>query len=609
MYRRISAVTLSATLLISALAATLVLSETAEGTPPSPTPATDLDYRIEDGHAVIRGCGGHDCRDGLIIPSTIETGSGTFPVSHIADYAFEYPDDDDEEDGEPELIIVGDVIIPDSVTSIGKGAFADQKFITQVTVGNGVQTIGDEAFDNARALTSLTLGTSVTTIGADAFYDAALATVTIPDSVTSIGDAAFRSNSITSLTLGSGLQTTGNYAFANNSIGHLVLPDAPTTLGQYSFTNSNITAIDFGASITSIGFSAFSSNQLTSVTLPASVVSIADRAFAYNPTLTEFLLEGPTPSGTAQVFTSSPNLTEVVYRPVHTYPATWAGLPTRAVARPPGPPTEVTATPGDTTATVTWSAPATSDATVTAYTITSTPHERTCLWSTGPLTCEITGLTNGTAYTFHAVATSVAGNSTSSSASTPVVPAARVIAPPPPPPPVETVPATTTPAATTRSDPPPNLIPTINTIRLLPPLNSSPPITATPRQQVSLAGTGFTPEETVHLVIASTPQILASGTADGTGAVSLTGIAPADLAPGQHTLALYAPESGHGWRQAALVEATLPATGDAGAVAPWSLLALTTGALFWLTGRGRSRGRCDDHIDPNSEHALEAINR
>ena len=57
---------------------------------------------------------------------------------------------------------------------------------------------------------------------------------------------------------------------------------------------------------------------------------------------------------------------------------------------------------------------------------------------------------------------------------------------------------------------------------------------------------GFVPFETVQLVVASTPTVIATGTADAKGSVTITGNLPAGLANGAHTLSLFAPVSGVG---------------------------------------------------------------
>ena len=88
----------------------------------------------------------------------------------------------------------------------------------------------------------------------------------------------------------------------------------------------------------------------------------------------------------------------------------------------PGPPTGLTATPGDGTASVAFTAPANAGGSaIINYTATSTPGGITGNATTSPVL--ITGLTDGTAYTFTIVATNGVGPSVASAASTAVTPA------------------------------------------------------------------------------------------------------------------------------------------------------------------------------------------
>ena len=81
--------------------------------------------------------------------------------------------------------------IPNSVTTIGGGAFSGCSGLTSVTIPNSVTTIGG-AFYDCSGLTSITIPYSVTTIGGGAFSGCSgLTSVTIPNSVTSIGEVAF----------------------------------------------------------------------------------------------------------------------------------------------------------------------------------------------------------------------------------------------------------------------------------------------------------------------------------------------------------------------------------------------------------------------------------
>ena len=83
-------------------------------------------------------------------------------------------------------------IIPNSVTSIGDGAFYNCKSLQSITIPNSVTKIGNRAFSGCGSLQSITIPNSVTKIGDGAFYWCnSLQSVTIPNSVTKIGDEAF----------------------------------------------------------------------------------------------------------------------------------------------------------------------------------------------------------------------------------------------------------------------------------------------------------------------------------------------------------------------------------------------------------------------------------
>lgn len=94
-------------------------------------------------------------------------------------------------------------------------------------------------------------------------------------------------------------------------------------------------------------------------------------------------------------------------------------VPTSTPASPPNAPTIGTATAGDASATVTFT-PAGSGPAATSYTATSSPGSHTATGGSSPLT--VTGLTNGTAYTFTVHATNGAGSSSESAASNSVTP-------------------------------------------------------------------------------------------------------------------------------------------------------------------------------------------
>ena len=144
--------------------------------------------------------------------------------------------------------LVTDLVIPDSVTSIGDYAFEGCDSLTSVMIPDSVTSIGSSAFYNCSSLTSVVIPDSVTSIGGWAFYNcSSLESVVIPDSVTSIGRGAFRYCS---------------------SLTKVIIPDNVTSIGGWAFEGcSKLTSVVIGDGVTSIGGSAFyNCSSLTSVT-------------------------------------------------------------------------------------------------------------------------------------------------------------------------------------------------------------------------------------------------------------------------------------------------------------------------------------------------------
>lgn len=101
---------------------------------------------------------------------------------------------------------------------------------------------------------------------------------------------------------------------------------------------------------------------------------------------------------------------------------------------------------------------------------------------------------------------------------------------------------------------------------------------------------GFKPMEPVQMVVASKPQVISIATADATGTVSLRGRIPFNLAPGRHTLAIFAPETRRGFKQPIVVSPRLlpnTGSGDFGAFFSISVIVICAGVGVVLLQRAR----------------------
>ena len=186
--------------------------------------------------------------------------------------------------GEP----VTEVVVPESVTTIGDYQFNGCTSLTSITIHSGVTSIGTSAFYNCSNLESVTFaeGSQLTSIGSSAFYYcSSLTSIELPAGVTSIGSGAFSGcSNLESVTFAEGSQLTsiGSSAFYGcSNLTSIEIPAGVTSIGNYAFYGcSSLTSIELPAGVTSIGSRAFEScRSLTSIEIPAGVKSIGDAAF------------------------------------------------------------------------------------------------------------------------------------------------------------------------------------------------------------------------------------------------------------------------------------------------------------------------------------------
>lgn len=297
----------------------------------------------------------------MYFPGTVTNNGKEYTVTEIGDYGY----------NSSYCNHVTSLTIPNTVTTIGKGAFKECTALKDLTIGNSVTTIGEEAFCKCTSLPSVTIPQSVKSIGQGAFffcsnieefkvepgnekydsrddcnalietatnillygtkntvipssvsvigsyafaYCTSPETFTIPDWVTTIGDYAFSGcSNMRRMTLPSSVTSIGSHAFyANGLLSTFYMPNSVTMLGSGAFRNCpRLCNFTLSNSITAIGDSTFMNDGLTSLAIPNSVKSIGISAF-YNCTSLKYLtLPGSMTTIGAHAFCNCKKMTDI----------------------------------------------------------------------------------------------------------------------------------------------------------------------------------------------------------------------------------------------------------------------------------------------------------
>lgn len=263
--------------------------------------------------------------------AAVQSADDTQSDSEEKEYnGFTYYTHFNEENNRTEAVITGykgidnDLVIPDSidnavVTSIGEKAFAESNQFESITIPDSIGSIGEGAFDcredlskvyinslenwckidfkdsgsqpmcnfadlyiNGNLLTDLTVPDSITSINNYTFSGCtSITSVTLPNCITKICDDAFSfCDNLEKVEFGHELKSIGNYAFAYTSLKNITIPDSVTYIGDYAFSCCSFESIVIPDSLTSVNDYAFSyCNKLKTVIIPDSVTKIGYSAF------------------------------------------------------------------------------------------------------------------------------------------------------------------------------------------------------------------------------------------------------------------------------------------------------------------------------------------
>ena len=168
----------------------------------------------------------------------------------------------------------GTLTIPDSVTAIGEGAFANVEGLKTIILPSTVKRIEQGAFRNNQTLETVIMqekdGQGVEYIGSFAFMECPnLTTVQMANTVKEMGAQAFyHCTNLMNIKISTSLNTIGKYVFTGcENLKQIEFPEGIININDYAFNGcSNLEAIKFSSTIESIAGTAFAGcNKLKNI--------------------------------------------------------------------------------------------------------------------------------------------------------------------------------------------------------------------------------------------------------------------------------------------------------------------------------------------------------
>ena len=174
------------------------------------------------------------------------------------------------------------------VVAIADNAFENQASVTSVLIPDTVTEIGRQAFRNCANLAAVNEGNNIASIAPNAFYGTAWDS-NLTGGEVYLGKTLYKyaggMYTDTEITVKEGtLGIAGNAFNGMDKLVKVTLPVGLTNIGEYAFggaqTGTGLTEITFPDSVTEIGANAFrNAKSLAKVTLGANVAYIGDNAF------------------------------------------------------------------------------------------------------------------------------------------------------------------------------------------------------------------------------------------------------------------------------------------------------------------------------------------
>lgn len=171
---------------------------------------------------------------------------------------------------------VTEIIVDDTVTTIGNYLFYGHSALQKVTFGSGLTRIGDYAFANCTAFEAQDAewNCPVTEFGSYAFANCSIKNAGIPATITKLGSGVFSGNPVEQISYratAAAAHTADVVPFsglADSVDTTITIADSVTSIPAFMFYKAEVEKINIGTGVASIGEAAFSGSKTADVAIP-----------------------------------------------------------------------------------------------------------------------------------------------------------------------------------------------------------------------------------------------------------------------------------------------------------------------------------------------------
>ena len=166
----------------------------------------------------------------------------------------------------------GTLRLPETVTAIGQGAFANLEGLKTIIIPGTVKRIERDAFAYNSTLETVIMEEGVEYIGWGAFRECPnLQTVQMPNSVNIMGSQAFYYDTkLANINISTSLEDIPSYCFLKTNLKNVEIPAGVLTINGYAFSECS---------------------SLESIKIPRTVTDISDTAFTQSPNLKNIIID------------------------------------------------------------------------------------------------------------------------------------------------------------------------------------------------------------------------------------------------------------------------------------------------------------------------------